>query len=74
MHDEYRQLGSSEAARQEAYRALFDAHVDPALVTAIRDATNGNVALGGPQFQLEIETALGRRARRGKAGRPSLAS
>ena len=71
-HDEYCRLGDSATARQAPYRALFKAHIDPALVTAIRDATNGNVALGNPRFQLEIEAALGRRARHGKAGRPSL--
>ena len=28
----------------------------------IRDATNGNFALGGKRFQKDIESALGRRA------------
>jgi len=69
-HDEYFRLGATAAARQENYRSLFEAHIDPALITAIRDATNGNVALGNLRFQLEIEAALGQRARRGKAGRP----
>ncbi len=34
-------------------------------------ATNGNYALGSERFQREIEVTLGRRARRGQAGRPS---
>ena len=69
-HNEYLRLGHSEAARQTAYRGLLNALLDPAIVTSIRDATNGNVALGNERFQLEIEAALGRRAHRGKAGRP----
>jgi putative transposase len=70
-HDEYRRLGKTEAERREAYRALFRAHVDEALVEEIRGATNGNFALGSKRFQAEVEAALGRRAVRGVAGRPS---
>ena len=33
-------------------------------------ATNGNFALGSERFQKEVEVMLGRRARRGQAGRP----
>jgi putative transposase len=69
-HDEYRRLGKSAPERQANYRALFDAPMAQSQVTAIRDATNGNVALGSRSFQIEIETALGRRASRGKPGRP----
>ena len=69
-HDEYRRLGKTESERLEAYRALFRAHVDEALVEEIRSATNGNYALGGKRFQAQVETALGRRAVRGVAGRP----
>jgi len=56
--------------RLEAYRALFKAHLDEGIVGQIRNATNGNFALGSERFGQEIETALGRRARRGQAGRP----
>ena len=35
----------------------------------IREATNGNYALGDRRFQAEIEQALGRRVTKGKAGR-----
>jgi putative transposase len=70
-HDEYCRLGRSASERQANYRALFDAPIEQSLMTAIRDATNGNVALGNPSFQIEIERALGRRASRGKAGRPT---
>jgi len=71
-HNEYRRLGQSELTRQAAYRGLVDALPDPAMVTAIRDATNGNIALGNDRFQHEIETILGQRAHRGAAGRPRL--
>ncbi len=47
----------------------FKVHLDEALVERIREATNGNYALGNQRFQAEIERALGRRATRGKAGR-----
>jgi putative transposase len=39
------------------------------LVQQIREATNGNYALGNQRFQAEIERVLGRHATRGKAGR-----
>ena len=69
-HEEYARLGQDQQTRLESYRALFKAHLDEDLVGQIRNATNGNFALGGERFQQEIETALGRRARRGQAGRP----
>ena len=63
-HEEYRQLG------QAAYRALFAAHVDPERIREIRQATNGNYALGSERFKAEIEQTLKRRATPGKSGRP----
>ena len=72
--NEYRRLAIDENERLEAYRALFKVHLDEEVVGQIRSATNGNYALGGGRFQREIETALGRRASRGQAGRPGSAS
>ena len=69
-HHEYTRLGRTGAARREAYRGLFRAHVDDALTDEIRDATNGNFALGDQRFQSQIAKALGRRVTRGVAGRP----
>jgi putative transposase len=69
-HPEFLALGASDALRREAYRALFADELDPRLTRAIRESTNGNVALGNPRFQAEIETMLQRRARRGVPGRP----
>lgn len=69
-HEEYLRLGRDEKVRLEAYRALFKAHLDKEIIGQIRDATNGNFALGSERFQKQIEAALGRRARRGQSGRP----
>ena len=69
--DEYRRLGKNDSERREAYRALFKAHMEPERVDEIRDATNGNFALGGKRFQQQIESALGRRVIRGVSGRPT---
>ena len=69
-HDQYVRIGQTDVERRQAYRALFRAHLDEALVNEIRSATNGNYALGDRRFQQQIEAALGRRAVRGLAGRP----
>ena len=66
--------GQADSDRRQAYRALFRAHMDEALVEEIRSATNGNYALGSERFQKQIEVALGRRAVRGTAGRPRKAA
>ena len=71
-NDQYLRLGKADSERRAAYRALFRAHVDEALVEEIRSATNGNFALGGKRFQTQVEAALGRRAVRGVSGRPRL--
>lgn len=71
-NDQYLRLGKADAERRAAYRALFRAHADEALVEEIRSATNGNFALGGKRFQTQVEATLGRRAVRGVSGRPRL--
>ena len=71
QQEEYRRLGKNDEERREAYRALFKAHLEPERIDEIRDATNGNFALGGKRFQQQIESVLGRRAIRGVSGRPS---
>jgi putative transposase len=69
-HPLYLALGTTAATRQAAYRELFRYELDPGAVDAIRQATNGNYALGDERFGAEIAAMLGRRAVRGKAGRP----
>lgn len=71
-HDEYRRLGATGETRHTAYRRLFEEQLDPMVVEAIRESTRGNYVLGEQRFQSEIESMLGRRARRGSAGRPRL--
>lgn len=70
-HDEYIRLGQSGEERRQHYRELFEAHMDPERVNEIRNATNGNFALGNERFRTEIEQALKRRATPGKSGRPA---
>lgn len=68
-HAAYEALGADEDSRREAYRGLFRAEMEPALVGEIRQATHGNYALGSSRFKAETEEALGRRVSKGKAGR-----
>lgn len=49
---------------------LFHDELEPGLVDAIRQATNGNFALGDSSFGDQIALTLGRRVQPGKSGRP----
>ena len=69
-HSLYLALDSDALARQAAYRELFCGELEPGLVDAIRQATNGNFALGDARFGEQISLALGKRALPGKSGRP----
>lgn len=66
----YQALNQEEGLRGEVYRESFRYQLDLGLVDQIRAATSGNYALGSPRFAAEVEIALGRRAVRGKPGRP----
>jgi putative transposase len=70
-HAEYLRLGSRDGERQDAYRALFNVELDCKRIDEIRKATNGNFALGSPDFVQNVSTLLGRRAGRGTPGRPA---
>jgi putative transposase len=69
-HELYLSLGSDAAARQTAYRELFQNPLEAGVVDAIRRAGKGNFALGDGHFGEQIAAALGRRATPAKAGRP----
>jgi putative transposase len=69
-HALYHALGKDTTQRQAAYRELFRRELDPGMVDAIRQATNGNFALGNPCFAADIANALGRRVVPGVPGRP----
>ena len=70
-HPEYLDLGRDEGERHKAYRAQFRVNLDMAEISKIRQATNGNYALGEKRFQVEIERMLKRRVTPGKSGRPA---
>ncbi|MFZ4536714.1 transposase [Propionivibrio sp.] len=69
-HALYQALGPDPSSRLAAYRELFRYELEPGLVDAIRQATNGNFALGDARFGEQIALALGKRALPGKSGRP----
>ena len=69
-HPVYLSLGQAGEERQAAYRELFRHELESGLIDQIRQATNGNFALGNQRFTEEIATMLGRRVTPGKAGRP----
>jgi putative transposase len=69
-HEVYGALSSDAASRQATYRELFRYELEPGLVDKIRQATNGNFALGSDLFLEQIAAALGRRVAPGKSGRP----
>lgn len=70
QHEEYVRLGRNAGERQRAYRALFDSRPGLDRFDEIREATNGNFALGSETFRREMATTLGRRVEPAKAGRP----
>ena len=69
-HAEYLGLGGRPADRSRAYRELFRAHMEPALLDEIRAATNGNFVLGSSRFKEEVARMLRRRVTPGQSGRP----
>jgi putative transposase len=72
-HGLYRAMGRSAQACQDAYRALFDGHLDAPIVDEIRQATNGGFVLGRKAFQDDIAQMLGRRVVRGRRAREPVA-
>lgn len=59
-HAVYQGLDSSPAARQAAYRALFQVPLKSRVVERIRDAANRGSVLGGDHFRERIEATVGR--------------
>ena len=70
-HAVYRDLGVDEAARREAYRALFAQAMDSEQVEAVRAALQHNHALGSDRFKRQVESMLGRKLGTGRPGRPA---
>ncbi len=69
QHTIYRQLGACAAARQVAYRALFDFELPDHDIDEIRDATQHAWALGSDDFRSKVGLQA-RRAQRSPIGRP----
>jgi putative transposase len=61
-HSCYEALGIDDNERQNAYRALFDYHIEDLALQEIRDATNKAWVLGENRFKQQIEQQAGRRA------------
>jgi putative transposase len=68
-HHEFLRLGPTDSERGARYQELVNT-LDANRIEEIRAATNGNFALGSPQFQREMSAALGRRVTRATPGRP----
>jgi putative transposase len=69
-HPLYLGLGKTGRERQAVYRQLCGNQLGLKVIDEIRQATNGNYALGNDRFKKEIASALGRRVTPGKSGRP----
>jgi putative transposase len=69
-HAQYLALGSSSEQRAQAYRALFDLDIDPAVLRDIRAYVQQQRALGSPVFQSWVEATFGRHAKVRPANRP----
>lgn len=71
-HRDYLALGRSPAERCTNYRELVALGLSDDDVKKIRDATQGNHILGSAAFGRKLASELGRRVKRGKAGRPPM--
>jgi REP-associated tyrosine transposase len=60
-HPQYLALGATPPERQMRYRALFESHVDGALLLDIRQSVNQGLALGSGKFKQQMEGQGGRR-------------
>jgi len=70
-HAEFLALGNDAAARCSAYRPIVEHGIEPSLLAAIRDATNGGYPLGSESFKARLTLPNGRKLDRGHAGRPA---
>ena len=70
VHNLYKRLGRTDAARREAYKALFKAHVDPVELNAIRASWQTGTPLGNDYFKQKIEAKLKCKVGQARRGRP----
>lgn len=71
-HALYKSLNTTPAARAADYRAMFTEALDEKTLKTIRDATNGNWALGDDAFKERIAALSGVRAEPQRRGRPKI--
>ena len=71
-HEPYARLGRTPLDRQEAYRALFQHHLDDTVLNEIRSTANQGWPFGSEGFKNDIERILLRAARPPKRGRPTV--
>lgn len=69
-HAEYLALADEHHGRHEAYRQMLLGGDDPNFLKAVREATNGGLALLGEASRAEVEATTGRRLEHKKSGRP----
>lgn len=69
-HPLYLALGRTKASRQEAYKALFNAHLDKAVLNDIRSAWITGTPLGNDYFRQKIEDKLKLKVGQARRGRP----
>lgn len=70
-HPLYMALGRTRVARQEAYKALFKAHLDKEVLGSIRSAWQTGTPLGNDYFRQKIEDRLKRKVGQARRGRPN---
>jgi len=69
-HTIYKELGATTHERQQAYRALFQHHIDDEMLKEIRVNTHQCTVMGNDRFKEDIEKALKIKLSSGKRGRP----
>jgi len=71
-HGLYQKLGSTDVARQSAYKALFNVHIDDNELKDIRNAWQTGTPLGNDYFRQKVEDKLGCKIGQARRGRPKL--
>ncbi len=69
-HAIYKALRKTRASRQEAYKALFKAHLDEGVLDEIRSAWQTGTPLGNDDFRQKVEDKLKCKVGQARRGRP----
>ena len=70
-HGMYLSLGKAKPARLEAYKLLFQVHLDKEVLNEIRSAWQTGTPLGNDEFHRQIEAKLKLKVGQSRRGRPS---